>query len=88
MFNILIVEDDKELSQLFRKVLEKNGYQVKCASDGMLSTKAAVKIRYFMAASSELKIDKRIECACRQVQHTKHKQHHRPCKCNGFIFRL
>ena len=35
MFNILIVEDDKELSQLFQKVLEKNGYQVKCASDGM-----------------------------------------------------
>ena len=29
MFQILIVEDDKELSQLFQKVLEKNGYQVK-----------------------------------------------------------
>lgn len=25
MFKILIVEDDKELSQLFQKVLEKNG---------------------------------------------------------------
>ena len=25
MFQILIVEDDKELSQLFQKVLEKNG---------------------------------------------------------------
>ncbi len=34
MFQILIVEDDKELSQLFQKVLEKNGYQVKNASDG------------------------------------------------------
>ena len=34
MFHILIVEDDKELSQLFQKVLEKNGYQVKSASDG------------------------------------------------------
>ena len=34
MFQILIVEDDKELIQLFRKVLEKNGYQVKCTSDG------------------------------------------------------
>ena len=34
MFQILIVEDDKELSQLFQKVLEKNGYQVKSASDG------------------------------------------------------
>ena len=29
MFQILIVEDDKELSKLFQKVLEKNGYQVK-----------------------------------------------------------
>ena len=37
MFQILIVEDDKELSQLFRKVLEKNGYQVKCTSDGALA---------------------------------------------------
>ena len=34
MFQILIVEDDQELSQLFQKVLEKNGYQVKRASDG------------------------------------------------------
>ena len=37
MFQILIVEDDKELSQLFQKVLEKNGYQVKSASDGALA---------------------------------------------------
>ena len=34
MFQILIVEDDQELSQLFQKVLEKNGYHVKSASDG------------------------------------------------------
>ena len=34
MFQILIVEDDKELSLLFQKVLEKSGYQVKSASDG------------------------------------------------------
>ena len=34
VFQILIVEDDKELSQLFQKVFEKNGYQVKSASDG------------------------------------------------------
>ena len=34
MFKILIVEDDKELSMLFQKVLEKSGYQVKSASDG------------------------------------------------------
>ena len=38
MFQILIVEDDKELSQLFQKVLEKNGYQVKSASDGFYTT--------------------------------------------------
>ena len=37
MFQILIVEDDKELSQLFQKVLVKNGYQVKSASDGALA---------------------------------------------------
>ena len=37
VFQILIVEDDKELSQLFQKVLEKNGYQVKSASDGALA---------------------------------------------------
>ena len=34
MFKILIVEDDKELSLLFQKVLEKSGYEVKSASDG------------------------------------------------------
>ena len=34
MTSILIVEDDKELSLLFKKVLEKSGYQVKSASDG------------------------------------------------------
>ena len=39
MFKILIVEDDKELSQLFKKVLEKNGYQIKCASDGLQALK-------------------------------------------------
>mgnify|MGYP004540190757 FL=1 len=35
MFRILIVEDDTELSQLFRRVLEKNGYEVLCAFDGV-----------------------------------------------------
>ena len=34
MFKILIAEDDNELSGLFQKVLEKQGYQVLCASDG------------------------------------------------------
>ena len=40
MFEISIVEDDKELSQLFQKVLEKNGYQVKSASDGAQALEA------------------------------------------------
>lgn len=34
MFKILIVEDDEELSQLFQKVLLKNGFQVRAAVDG------------------------------------------------------
>ena len=42
MFQILIVEDDKELSQLFQKVLEKNGYQVKSASDGAQALETSV----------------------------------------------
>ena len=34
MFKILIVEDDKELRQLFQSVLVKNGYNVKVVSNG------------------------------------------------------
>ena len=34
MFKILIAEDDNELCQLFKKVLNKHGYQVLCAADG------------------------------------------------------
>ena len=34
MFKILIAEDDKELCQLFRRVLTMNGYQPICVSDG------------------------------------------------------
>ena len=44
VFQILIVEDDKELSQLFQKVLEKNGYQVKSASDGAQALEVLDKI--------------------------------------------
>lgn len=35
MFKILIVEDDVELGQLFRRVLEKNGYETINACDGL-----------------------------------------------------
>ena len=35
MFKILVVEDDVELGQLFRRVLEKNGYAVINACDGV-----------------------------------------------------
>lgn len=34
MFRILVVEDDRELRQLFRRVLEKNGYEALEAGDG------------------------------------------------------
>lgn len=34
MFRILVVEDDKELRELFRRVLEKNGYEALEAADG------------------------------------------------------
>jgi len=34
MFNILIAEDDKDLSQLFEHVLVKNHFNVKCVEDG------------------------------------------------------
>ncbi|MCD8366022.1 MAG: response regulator transcription factor [Clostridiales bacterium] len=34
MFKILIAEDDRELRQLFRRVLTRNGYQVRGVSDG------------------------------------------------------
>lgn len=34
MFKIMIVEDDKSLADLFKKVLEKNGYEVIVAVDG------------------------------------------------------
>ncbi|OPJ65927.1 response regulator transcription factor [Clostridium chromiireducens] len=35
MFHILIVEDDKELCELFSTVLVKNGYKATCARDGI-----------------------------------------------------
>lgn len=34
MFKVLIVEDDSDLRNLFKKVLEKNGYEVSTASNG------------------------------------------------------
>ena len=40
MVNILIAEDDLELSELFKNVLIKNGYQVKCVSNGLEGIKA------------------------------------------------
>ena len=34
MFKILIAEDDRELCQLFHRVLSNNGYQTICVYDG------------------------------------------------------
>lgn len=34
MFRILVAEDDRELRQLFRRVLENSGYEVAEAADG------------------------------------------------------
>lgn len=34
MFRILVTEDDRELRQLFRRVLENSGYEVAEAADG------------------------------------------------------
>ncbi len=34
MFKIMVVEDDRELNQLFQRVLRQNGYQVTAASNG------------------------------------------------------
>ena len=50
MFKILIVEDDKELSQLFQKVLEKNGYQGIKGANGHEAT-----IRLFPDAQAQCK---------------------------------
>lgn len=35
MFKVLVAEDDNELRTLFKSVLVKNGYNVKCVSDGV-----------------------------------------------------
>lgn len=40
MFRILIVEDDTELCQLFRHVLEKNGYETAGAANGLAALEA------------------------------------------------
>ena len=54
VFQILIVEDDKELSQLFQKVLEKNGYQVKSASDGAQALEEVLDKEYIDLIISDI----------------------------------
>jgi DNA-binding response OmpR family regulator len=43
MFHILIVEDDKELCELFSSVLLKNGYKTTCVNDGIEALNALDK---------------------------------------------
>ncbi|AQR94883.1 response regulator transcription factor [Clostridium saccharoperbutylacetonicum] len=43
MFHILIVEDDKELCELFSAVLLKNGYKTTCVNDGIEALNALDK---------------------------------------------
>ena len=51
MFKILIAEDDRELRQLFRHVLLKNGYTVKGVSDGQEALDALEKDYYDLIIS-------------------------------------
>lgn len=53
MFQILIVEDDKELRQLFGHVLTKNGYEVKGVSNGKEALEA-LDIGYFDLIISDI----------------------------------
>ena len=55
MFQILIVEDHKELSQLFLTLIEKNGYHVKHASDLAQSLEELAK-EYMDLIMSEIMI--------------------------------
>ena len=56
VFQILIVEDDKELSQLFQKELEKNGYQAVSYKNQTLPTSELV---YIIEVGGFLKTKKR-----------------------------
>ena len=53
MFKILIAEDDRELRQLFRHVLLKNGYTVKGVSDGQEAL-AALEHDYYDLIISDI----------------------------------
>ena len=53
MFRILIVEDDAELQQLFRHVLEKNGYEAVGAANGRLALEA-LESSYFDLIISDI----------------------------------
>lgn len=53
MFKILIAEDDYELRQLFKRVLENNGYFVKGVSDGQEALDA-INTEYFDLVISDI----------------------------------
>ncbi|MBP3326980.1 MAG: response regulator transcription factor [Coprococcus sp.] len=53
MFKVLIAEDDYELRQLFKRVLENNGYFVKGVSDGQEALNA-INAEYFDLVISDI----------------------------------
>lgn len=51
MFKVLVAEDDNELRTLFKSVLVKNGYNVKCVSDGVEALNELTKNYYDLLIS-------------------------------------
>lgn len=55
MNHILVVEDDREICQLYSRVLVKNGYQVTCVSNGQEALNA-IEQNYFDLIISDIMI--------------------------------
>ena len=53
MNHILVVEDDREICQLYSRVLVKNGYQVTCVSNGQEALNA-IEQNYFDLIISDI----------------------------------
>jgi DNA-binding NtrC family response regulator len=55
--HLLVVEDDPEMRDLLRKVLEKEGYQVSVAADGRNATTALSRIPFDLVVTDMLMPD-------------------------------